>query len=71
MAKGPVEPGQLYRDIRQGIYGRSSAAVWKVEAVQSDASGIAHARLVNVADPSERKTLAAEVLVDHTRFEEV
>ena len=42
-----------------------------VEAVQTDAHGIRHARLVSVAGPSERKTLAAEVLVDPARFEEV
>jgi hypothetical protein len=63
--------GQRYRDVQPGIYGRSAASDWIVEAVQTDALGIRHARLVSVADPSERKTLAAEVLVDPARFEQV
>jgi hypothetical protein len=71
MAKRTVEPGQRYRDARRGIYGRSVASDWIVEAVQTDAQGIRHARLVSVADPTERKTLAAEVLVNPARFEEV
>jgi hypothetical protein len=71
MAKRRVEPGQRYRDVQPGIYGRSAASDWIVEAVQTDAHNIRHARLVSVADPSERKTLAAEVLVDPARFAEV
>ncbi|HEV2545749.1 MAG TPA: hypothetical protein VGU20_00270 [Stellaceae bacterium] len=42
-----------------------------MEAVQTDAQGIRHARLVNAADRTERKTLAADVLADPARFEEV
>ena len=42
-----------------------------MEAVQTDTQGIRHARLVNVADPTERKTPAADVLADPSRFEEV
>jgi hypothetical protein len=71
MAKRRVEAGQRYRDAHPGIYGRSAASDWMVETVQTDAHGIRHARLVSVADPSERKTLAAEVLVDPARFEAV
>jgi len=71
MAKRTVETGQHYRDVKPGIYGRSAASDWIVEAVQTDALGIRHVRLVSVADPSERKTLAAEVLVDPARFEQV
>jgi hypothetical protein len=70
MAKRTVEIGQRYRDIQRGIYGRSAASYWVVEGVNTDARGIRHARLVSVADPTERKTLAAEVLVDPARFEE-
>jgi hypothetical protein len=71
MAKRTIEPGQRYRDIQPGLFGRFSASDWIVESVQTDGYGIRHARLVSVADRSERKTLAAEVLVDPTRFEEV
>jgi hypothetical protein len=70
MAKHTVEPGQHYRRIRGGVY-RPAESEWIVEAVQTDAQGIRHARLVNVADPTERKTLAADVLADPSRFEEV
>ncbi|MGO8918479.1 MAG: hypothetical protein ACLQJR_21475 [Stellaceae bacterium] len=71
MAKRTVEPGQRYRDVRPGIYGRLAASDWIVEDVQTDANGIRHARLVSVADPTVRKTLAAEVLVDPAQFEQV
>jgi hypothetical protein len=71
MAKRTVETGQRYRDVKPGRFGRFSTSDWIVEAVQTDALGIRHARLVSVADPSERKTLAAEVLVDPARFEQV
>jgi hypothetical protein len=69
MAKRTVEIGQRYHDVRPGIYGRSSAPDWIVEAVQTDALGIRHARLVSAADPTERKTLAVDVLADPSRFE--
>jgi hypothetical protein len=71
MAKRTVETGQRYRDVKPGIYGRSAASDWIVEAVHTEALGIRHARLVSVADPLERKTLAAAVLVDPARFEEI
>jgi hypothetical protein len=70
MAKRTVEAGQRHRDLQPGRYGRSAASDWIVEAVHTDALGIRHPRLGSVADPSERKTLAAEVLVDPARFEE-
>jgi hypothetical protein len=67
MTKRIVEPGQRYRDLRPGSHGRE----WIVEAVQMDAMGIPHARLVKVSDLTDRKTLSAAVLVDPSRFEEV
>jgi hypothetical protein len=42
-----------------------------VEAVRTDAYGIRHARLASIADPTERKTLAAEVPANPARFEDV
>jgi hypothetical protein len=71
MAKRTVEIGQRYHDVRPGIYGRSTAPDWIVGAVQTDALGIRHARLVSAADPTEQKTLAADVLADPSRFEAV
>lgn len=71
MTKRTVEPGQRYRGVQLGLYGRSAVSNWVVEAVDTDAQGIRHARLVSAADPTERKTLAAEVLSDPSRFEAV
>jgi hypothetical protein len=70
MAKRTIEPGQCYRDVRPGNYSRA-ASEWIVEAVIVSTDGIRHARLVNVADRTVRKTLSAEVLADPARFEEV
>jgi hypothetical protein len=71
MTKRTIEPGQHYRRVRPGAHGHPREAEWIVEAVQTDAQGIRHARLVNAADRTERKTLAADVLADPARFEEV
>jgi hypothetical protein len=71
MAKRTIEPGQRYRDVRPGIFGRRAHSEWIVEAVEMDALGIAHARLINGTDLTARKTLAAGVLTDSSRFEEV
>jgi hypothetical protein len=43
MVKRTVEIGQRYHDVQPGIYGRSVAPDWIVEAVQTDALGIRHA----------------------------
>lgn len=71
MPKRMIEPGQHFRRVRPGAYGHPREAEWIVEAVQTDAQGIRHARLINAADPTERKTLATAVLADPARFEEV
>jgi hypothetical protein len=71
MARRTVEPGQRFRDVRPGIYGRSADSEWIVDAVKADALGVPHAHLVNATDRTERKTLAADVLTDPTRFEEI
>lgn len=71
MTKRTVEPGQHFRRVRRGSHGHPREAEWIVEAVQTDAQGIRHARLVNAADQTERKTLAADVLADPSRFEAV
>ena len=69
MAKRTIEPGQRFRDVRPGI--RSADSEWLVEVVKADALGVQHVRLVNFADRTERKTLAADVLADPSRFEPV
>jgi hypothetical protein len=69
MAKRIVATGTALSRRPAGIYGRS--ADWIVEDAQTDAYGIRHARLVGVANPTVRNTLAAEVMLDPARFEQV
>ena len=69
VARAKIEPGQRYRDVRAGIYGRSAASEWIVEDVRPGTDGIMYARLVSVSDSTTRKTLAVTVLADPTRFE--
>ena len=71
MARQLIEPGQRYRDVSLGVFGRPVNSVWIVQAVKTDSLGVAHARLAKVADLTERKTLAAGVLTDPARFEGV
>jgi hypothetical protein len=71
MVKRVIEPGQRYRDVSRGVFGRPANSEWIVEAVEADGLGIPHARLAKVANPSVRKTLAAGVLADPSRFEAV
>ena len=71
MARRTINPGQRYRDVQPGIYSRSAASDWIVEDVFGGAGGIQHVRLISVSDPSIRKTLSTEVLVDPARFQQV
>jgi hypothetical protein len=71
MTKRAIEPGQRYRDLQRGIFGRPMHSEWIVEAVGADGLGIPHARLAKVADLTERKTLSVRSLADRSRFEEV
>jgi hypothetical protein len=71
MAKRAIEPGQRYRDLQRGIFGRPMHSEWIVEAVGADGLGIPHARLAKVADLTERKTLSVCSLADRSRFEEI
>jgi len=71
MAKRMIEPGQRYRDVRCGMFGRSAHCEWIVEAVGADGLGVPHARLAKAVDLTERKTLAVGVLGDRSQFEKV
>jgi hypothetical protein len=71
MAKCVIEPGQRYYDVSRGVFGRPVNLAWIVEAVATDGLGVAHARRASVANLSVRKTLAASVLTDRTRFKKV
>jgi hypothetical protein len=71
MVKRSIEPGRRYREIRRGAFGGAAVTEWIVEGVEADLLGLRHARLVNAADLTERKTLSVRALADPTRFEEV
>jgi hypothetical protein len=68
-AKQTIEPGQCYRDIQPGAYGRSAASNWIVETIQTGTDHRAYARLVRANDSTVRKTLAVSELEDRRRFE--
>ena len=59
------------QDVRKGQqYYRVDGAttVWQVRAIFGDPSGIRHARLFNVEQPYELKTLTCSVLRDASRY---
>lgn len=59
-----VPPGTTVREGQQYCLVNGGGAVWQVRQVYGDPSGIQHARLFNVVDPSQVKTLTCNVLVD-------
>jgi hypothetical protein len=62
-----VEVGQRYRAVRSS--GSAASTTWEVVAVYRVApEGIEHARLRQVEDPSETRTLATSVISDRARF---
>jgi len=71
MAKRTIEPGRRYREIRRGVFGGDAGAEWIVAEVKADLLGLRHARLVNAADLTRRKTLSLRALTDPSRFEEM
>jgi hypothetical protein len=50
------------------VTGRSTAIIWRVVDLFEGRDGIAYARVVNHADPSLAKTLAAQALLDRSLF---
>ncbi len=62
MSPENVQIGQQYYCVG------GDSTVWQVLAVFADPSGIAHARLGNVARPYELKTLTCSLLGDPVRF---
>ena len=62
-----VAVGQRYRAIRPD--GTPAPTVWEViEVYRIGSSGIEHARLRQVGDPTETRTFATAVLADRARF---
>ncbi len=56
-----VREGQQYAETSRFF---TDSQVWEVESIYQTAAGIPHARLVNVRDPLETKTISCRVLAD-------
>ncbi len=56
-----VRKGQQYAETSRFF---TAPRVWEVESIYQTATGIPHARLVNVRDPHETKTISCRVLAD-------
>jgi hypothetical protein len=61
-----VKEGQRYAQRRST---RQRAAVWKVGSILSNVVTIPHARLVNVEDPLQTKTISCSTLCDRVYYE--
>ena len=61
-----VKEGQRYAQ-RLSVHQRAS--VWKVGAIMATDPSIPHARLINVADPLQTKTISCFALRDRTYYE--
>ncbi len=64
--KLPVREGQRYT---QRLSMQHRAAVWKVGSILSSTLAIPHARLINVQDPLQTKTISCTTLVDRVYYE--
>lgn len=57
-----IAPGQRFRKAGAG-------GTWEVVSVATDPGGALHIRLRSLEEPKTFRTLAAEVLLDRSRFE--
>lgn len=57
-----IRAGQQYYSVD------GAAKVWQVQEIFGDPSGVRHARLFNVAAPTEMRTFTCAVLNDSRRF---
>ncbi len=60
-----VQIGQQYVKVRST---RNPPPVWKVNSIYPTVNGIAHAGLMNPADPLDRKTVSFSALLDKTHY---
>ncbi len=60
-----VQVGQQYVKVHST---RNPPPVWEVNSIYSDVSSIAHAGLMNLEDPLDRKTVSFSALLDETHF---
>ncbi len=61
-----VRKGQRYT---QRLSMQHRAAVWKVGSILSGTVAIPHARLINVQDPLQTKTISCTTLVDRVYYQ--
>ena len=61
-----VREGQRYA---QRLSTQHRAAVWKVGSILSSTVAIPHARLINVQDPLQTKTISCTTLVNQAYYE--
>ncbi len=61
-----VKEGQRYA---QRLNTQTRCPIWKVGSILSNAVAIPHARLVNVEDPLQTKTISCAILCDHIYYE--
>jgi hypothetical protein len=62
-----VQVGQRYRAVGTSFLG-SPNATWVIDAIFTGADSMPYARLVSVSDPTLRKTLSFDVLMDPKRY---
>ena len=60
-----VRAGQQYLKVHDT---RNPPPVWEVISIYSDVCSIAHASLMNPADPLDRKTVSFSALLDKTHY---
>ncbi len=61
-----VREGQRYT---QRLSMQRRTAVWKVSSILSSTLAIPHARLINVQDPLQTKTISCTTLVDRVYYQ--
>jgi hypothetical protein len=67
VARIEVQIGQKYRAAGTNFLG-SPRSLWTVDGVFTSTDALRYARLTNVLDPTLRKTLALDVLMDRQRY---
>ncbi len=60
-----VQVGQQYVKVHSA---RNPPPVWEVNSIYPGDFGIAHAGLMNLGDPLDRKTVSFSVLLDKTHY---
>ena len=64
--RSKVREGQLYLQLPRD---RASSRMWEVETIYEDAAHIPHARLVNIRDPLDTRTVSCGALTNRKDYE--